>query len=195
MAPFAKWGAWERSKSWCICSKKSACERAAIIIVCLVFSGGWWLQQNNGNNRASSGSWSAATSQNFMPFGGGPRLCAGSELAKLEMAVFIHHLVLNFNWELVDKDEAFAYPFVDFPKGLPIKVQRHKYLWKRHWKLSLGHPRPLAGRMVDRYKRQTKIPTSLGLSNGLGCFIFSYSHGERGGWGRRRKQYKEWSTV
>ncbi|KAH9297115.1 hypothetical protein KI387_028797, partial [Taxus chinensis] len=32
----------------------------------------------------------------FTPFGGGPRLCAGLELAKLEIAVFLHHLVLNY---------------------------------------------------------------------------------------------------
>ncbi|XP_057820740.2 cholesterol 22-monohydroxylase CYP90B52 isoform X2 [Cryptomeria japonica] len=32
----------------------------------------------------------------FTPFGGGPRLCSGLELAKLEMAVFLHHLVLNY---------------------------------------------------------------------------------------------------
>ncbi|GJV58342.1 cytochrome P450 90B1 [Tanacetum coccineum] len=54
---------------------------------------------------------------NFMPFGGGPRLCTGSELAKLEMAIFIHHLVLKYHWELADSDEAFAYPYLDFPKG------------------------------------------------------------------------------
>uniref|UniRef100_A0ACD5X0B0 Uncharacterized protein n=1 Tax=Avena sativa TaxID=4498 RepID=A0ACD5X0B0_AVESA len=61
---------------------------------------------------------------NFMPYGGGTRLCAGSELAKLEMAIFLHHLVLNFRWELAEPDQAFVYPFVDFPKGLPIRVHR-----------------------------------------------------------------------
>ncbi|KAG0451266.1 hypothetical protein HPP92_026519 [Vanilla planifolia] len=62
-------------------------------------------------------------SSNFMPYGGGPRLCAGSELAKMEVAVFLHHLLLNFQWELAEEDQPIAYPFVDFPKGLPIKVK------------------------------------------------------------------------
>jgi steroid 22-alpha-hydroxylase len=65
-----------------------------------------------------------ATTPNFMPYGGGPRLCAGFELAKLEIAVFLHHLVLNYRWELAEPDEAIAYPFVDFQKGLPIKVYK-----------------------------------------------------------------------
>ncbi|TKY70378.1 steroid 22-alpha-hydroxylase [Spatholobus suberectus] len=82
-----------------------------------------WRWQNNGS-RGSCPSKSTANN-NFLPFGGGPRLCAGSELAKLEMAVFIHHLILNYHWELADTDQAFAYPFVDFPKGLPIRVQAH----------------------------------------------------------------------
>ncbi|KAF9609448.1 hypothetical protein IFM89_016248 [Coptis chinensis] len=72
--------------------------------------------------RWQKGKTSAPTSNNFMPFGGGPRLCAGSELAKLEMAVFVHHLVLNYNWELAEQDQPLAFPFVEFPKGLPIKV-------------------------------------------------------------------------
>lgn len=88
----------------------------------------WRWQQNNGTRgttmtSSSSHPTSTSSSSNYyMPFGGGPRLCAGSELAKLEMAVFIHHLVLNYQWELADTDQAFAFPFVDFPKGLPIRV-------------------------------------------------------------------------
>ena len=83
--------------------------------------------QNNGNNGPNSSA--SGNSNIFLPFGGGPRLCAGSELAKLEMAVFIHHLILNYNWELTDNnDQAFAYPFVDFPKGLQIRVQAHSII-------------------------------------------------------------------
>ncbi|XVE82635.1 hypothetical protein DITRI_Ditri16bG0021900 [Diplodiscus trichospermus] len=84
----------------------------------------WRWQQNNGTRGTTYPTAAApvTSSNNFMPFGGGPRLCAGSELAKLEMAVFIHHLVLNYQWVLADNDQAFAFPFVDFPKGLPIRV-------------------------------------------------------------------------
>ncbi|GMN29478.1 hypothetical protein TIFTF001_002448 [Ficus carica] len=78
----------------------------------------WQETKQNANGGLSS-------SSSFMPFGGGTRLCAGSELAKLEMAVFIHHLVLNYHWDLAEKDQAYAFPFVDFPKGLPIRI-RHR---------------------------------------------------------------------
>ncbi|XP_027347951.1 cytochrome P450 90B1-like [Abrus precatorius] len=80
----------------------------------------WRWQGNNKSGNCKN------TNNNFMPFGGGTRLCAGSDLAKLEMAVFLHHLVLNYHWELVDADQPVAYPFVDFPKGLSVRVQSYK---------------------------------------------------------------------
>ncbi|GMP31760.1 hypothetical protein CsSME_00005838 [Camellia sinensis var. sinensis] len=91
----------------------------------------WRWQNIRGSSSSCSSSWLATSTMSnntFMPFGGGPRLCAGSELAKLEMAVFIHHLVLNFSWKLADTDQALAFPFVDFPKGLPIRVHRHTFI-------------------------------------------------------------------
>ena len=59
----------------------------------------------------------------FMPFGGGARMCPGAELARLEMTVFLHHLVLKYDWELAEPDHPMSTPFIKFPKGLPIKIQ------------------------------------------------------------------------
>ncbi|XP_038985550.1 cytochrome P450 90B2-like [Phoenix dactylifera] len=61
--------------------------------------------------------------KHFMPFGGGMRQCPGAELAKLEIIVFIRHLILNYNWELISPDCPITAPHVDFLKGLPVKVQ------------------------------------------------------------------------
>ncbi|KAK7842429.1 cytochrome p450 90b1 [Quercus suber] len=88
----------------------------------------WILHFLTSLNNSIHGDGSMTSSNNFLPFGGGPRLCTGSELAKLEMAVFIHHLVLNYHWELADMDQAFAFPFVDFPKGLPIRVRHYTFM-------------------------------------------------------------------
>ncbi|KAJ6832409.1 cytochrome P450 90B2-like [Iris pallida] len=59
---------------------------------------------------------------NFFPFSGGPRLCPGAELARVEIAVFLHHLLLNFDYKLADDDKPTAFPVINFPKGYPIKV-------------------------------------------------------------------------
>ncbi|KAM0937945.1 putative cytochrome P450 [Dioscorea sansibarensis] len=62
----------------------------------------------------------------IMSFSGGPRMCPGAELSKMEMAVFLHHLVLKFNWELAEHDYPVSFPFLGFPKNLPIKVHAIK---------------------------------------------------------------------
>ncbi|KAK4414345.1 Ent-kaurenoic acid oxidase 1 [Sesamum alatum] len=36
---------------------------------------------------------------NFLPFGAGSRLCPGNDLAKLEISVFLHHFLLNYELE------------------------------------------------------------------------------------------------
>eukprot|EP00250_Pteridium_aquilinum_P026637 c33344_g1_i1 orf=93-1538(-) len=56
----------------------------------------------------------------FMPFGGGSRQCAGKELAKLEVAIFIHHLVTKCRWEQVEEDEVIRSRGAKFKKGLPL---------------------------------------------------------------------------
>lgn len=71
--------------------------------------------------------FSAGAKSNIMSFSGGPRLCPGAELAKLEMAIFLHHLVQRFDWELVEKDNPVSFPFLGFPKKLPIKITALKH--------------------------------------------------------------------
>ncbi|XAR60631.1 (+)-abscisic acid 8'-hydroxylase [Bertholletia excelsa] len=64
----------------------------------------------------------------YMPFGNGVHSCPGSELAKLEMLVLLHHLTTNYRWEVIGEDDGVQYgPFPVPMKGLPMRVhQRSK---------------------------------------------------------------------
>ncbi|KAK4434795.1 cytochrome [Sesamum alatum] len=64
------------------------------------------------------------TCKKFTPFGGGSRCCPGFELAKVEVAFFLHHLVQNYRWKVEDSEQPIAYPYVEFQKGLKLSVQR-----------------------------------------------------------------------
>ncbi|KAM3286762.1 cytochrome [Capsicum chacoense] len=64
-----------------------------------------------------------ATSKKVITFGGGSRLCPGSELGKLEAAFFLHHLVLNYRWTMKEDDYPTLYPYMDFPRGLLIALE------------------------------------------------------------------------
>ncbi|CAN6479642.1 unnamed protein product [Victoria cruziana] len=64
------------------------------------------------------------TSKKFTPFGGGPRFCPGSDLAKVETAFFLHHFLLNFRWRAHDAEAPMAYPYVEFQRGLTIQLER-----------------------------------------------------------------------
>ncbi|KAE8695273.1 CYP724B1 protein [Hibiscus syriacus] len=62
------------------------------------------------------------TCKKFTPFGGGSRCCPGSDLAKVEVAFFLHHLVQNFRWKTDDEDQPIAYPYVEFQRGLVLNI-------------------------------------------------------------------------
>ncbi|XXG44740.1 hypothetical protein AAC387_Pa02g0011 [Persea americana] len=61
----------------------------------------------------------------FTPFGGGPRLCPGYELARVEISVFLHYLVTGFSWETTEEDKLAFFPTTRTLKRYPINV-RHR---------------------------------------------------------------------
>ena len=60
----------------------------------------------------------------FVPFGGGPRMCPGNELARMVILMILHRLITRFSWTLKDPNEAVVVDVVPFPvNGLPILLQ------------------------------------------------------------------------
>ncbi|KMZ60780.1 hypothetical protein ZOSMA_56G00110 [Zostera marina] len=62
-------------------------------------------------------------------FGGGPRLCPGYELSRLELCVFLHYLVTSFTWDAVGEDSMVFFPTTRMVKGFPIRVS-HRVSFK-----------------------------------------------------------------
>ncbi|KAF2290586.1 hypothetical protein GH714_014547 [Hevea brasiliensis] len=59
----------------------------------------------------------------YIPFGGGPRLCAGYQLAKLNILIFVHYVVTRYDWSLIYPDEQITMDPLPFPShGMPIKL-------------------------------------------------------------------------
>lgn len=60
----------------------------------------------------------------YMPFGNGAHSCPGSDLAKLEMLLLLHHLTTTLRWEVIGENDGIQYgPFPVPQHGLPIKVR------------------------------------------------------------------------
>ncbi|KAK4774057.1 hypothetical protein SAY87_029076 [Trapa incisa] len=57
---------------------------------------------------------------NFTPFGGGQRLCPGLELSRLEISVFLHHLITTYSWT-AEKDDIIYFPTVKMKRKLPVR--------------------------------------------------------------------------
>ncbi|KAL3850653.1 hypothetical protein ACJIZ3_012535 [Penstemon smallii] len=59
----------------------------------------------------------------YMPFGSGVHSCPGSELAKLEMLIFLHHFTTTYRWKVIGEEDAIQYVPFPVPKGgLPIQI-------------------------------------------------------------------------
>ncbi|CAA3014188.1 cytochrome P450 90A1 [Olea europaea subsp. europaea] len=74
--------------------------------------------------QANSGSSNCSSVNVFSPFGGGPRRCPGAELGRVELSVFLHHMVTRFSWELAEQDKLVFFPTTRTQKRYPIIVQR-----------------------------------------------------------------------
>ncbi|XP_024531730.1 cytochrome P450 716B2-like [Selaginella moellendorffii] len=62
----------------------------------------------------------------YVPFGGGPRICPGNEFAKMLVRVFLHHLLTQFQWSLVDaKEHVQMAPIAAPANGLHIKLSKN----------------------------------------------------------------------
>ncbi|KAH9609658.1 hypothetical protein KSS87_021459 [Heliosperma pusillum] len=62
----------------------------------------------------------------FVPFGGGPRMCAGKEYARMETLVFLHNIVTRFKFTKLNPNEKIIYnpdPFLT--EGLRISLHPH----------------------------------------------------------------------
>ncbi|XP_051114551.1 cytochrome P450 724B1-like [Andrographis paniculata] len=64
----------------------------------------------------------------FTPFGGGTRCCPGFELARVEVAFFLHHLLQSYRWKVEDGEQPIAYPYVEFRKGLKLSIESSSHI-------------------------------------------------------------------
>ncbi|KAL0728123.1 hypothetical protein Bca4012_024216 [Brassica carinata] len=55
-------------------------------------------------------------------FGGGVRVCPGGELGKLQIAFFLHHLVLSYRWKIKSDEMPIAHPYVEFKRSMLLEI-------------------------------------------------------------------------
>ncbi|KAK1287503.1 hypothetical protein QJS10_CPB19g01664 [Acorus calamus] len=64
----------------------------------------------------------------YVPFGGGPRMCPGKELARLVILVFLHNVIMKYRWESVFPNERVVTDPLPTPsEGLPIHIHPHSF--------------------------------------------------------------------
>ncbi|KAG0604315.1 hypothetical protein M758_10G161800 [Ceratodon purpureus] len=58
----------------------------------------------------------------LLAFGSGPRYCPGAELARMELCIFLHHLVTKFDLESCGPEKMSFFPIPKFSNGLQVQV-------------------------------------------------------------------------
>ncbi|KAJ6849545.1 abietadienol/abietadienal oxidase [Iris pallida] len=77
-----------------------------------------WMDEENMANR----NW--RSSPYFAPFGGGARHCPGAELARLQIALFLHHFTTKYRWNQVKDDRMSFFPSARLVNGFQIRIKK-----------------------------------------------------------------------
>ncbi|KZV34787.1 abietadienol/abietadienal oxidase-like, partial [Dorcoceras hygrometricum] len=83
---------------------------------CLNFNPWRWMAPENQEKR----NW--RNSPYFAPFGGGARFCPGAELARLQIALFLHYFVTKFRWKQLKEDRMSFFPSARMVNGFQIRL-------------------------------------------------------------------------
>ncbi|GLT29936.1 hypothetical protein SLA2020_047670 [Shorea laevis] len=80
-----------------------------------------WMDPENEEKR----NW--RSSPFYSPFGGGARSCPGAELARLQIALFLHYFVTTHRWIQLKKDQMSFFPSARLMNGFQIRlIKRHE---------------------------------------------------------------------
>ncbi|XP_028086120.1 abietadienol/abietadienal oxidase [Camellia sinensis] len=60
----------------------------------------------------------------YAPFGGGARFCPGAELARLQIALFLHYFITTYRWTQLKEDRMSFFPSARLVNGFQIQITR-----------------------------------------------------------------------
>ncbi|CAH8359442.1 unnamed protein product [Eruca vesicaria subsp. sativa] len=66
------------------------------------------------------------TSPYYCPFGGGTRFCPGAELARLQIALFLHYFITTYRWTQLKEDSISFFPSARLVNGFKIQLNRRE---------------------------------------------------------------------
>ncbi|KAL0664967.1 hypothetical protein Bca4012_101805 [Brassica carinata] len=66
------------------------------------------------------------TSPYYSPFGGGTRFCPGAELARLQIALFLHFFITTYRWTQLEEDSISFFPSARLVNGFKIQLNRRE---------------------------------------------------------------------